>query len=59
MEKQDAEQIIETLESIKKLLILEILDKGYSQKQVAMTLGVGQATVSRMFPKAVLGKKRD
>lgn len=57
MENADVERILVELEALKKLKLLELLDKGYSQSQLALTLGVGQATISRMFPKGSLGKK--
>jgi hypothetical protein len=58
MEKADADRIFSELEALKKLKLLELLDRGYSQSQLALTLGVGQASTSRMFPKGALGKKR-
>jgi predicted transcriptional regulator len=58
MEKNDAEKIISELGDLKKLLVLNLLDKGYSQNQIALALGVNQTTISRMFPKGVLNKKR-
>jgi hypothetical protein len=58
MEKADADRIFSDLEALKKLKLLELLDRGYSQSQLALTLGVGQASISRMFPKGALGKKR-
>lgn len=58
MDKADAQNIIGELEALKKLAILQLLEKGFSQNQIALTLGVGQATVSRMFPKGVLGKTK-
>lgn len=54
MEQSEASKILGELEAIKKLQILELLDKGFSQNQIALTLGVAQATISRMFPKGVL-----
>jgi predicted transcriptional regulator len=50
------DRIVIELEALKKLMIMDLLGKGYSQTQVALTLGIGQASVSRMFPKGVLGK---
>jgi predicted transcriptional regulator len=41
---------------LRKLKLLEFLDKGYSQGQLAQVLGVSQPTISRMVPK-VLPKK--
>lgn len=54
-------KIAAELEALKKLQILQLLDKGFSQNQIALTLGIGQATVSRMFPKGAIkkGKKSD
>lgn len=38
------------LVSIKRLLVFALLKSGATQNEVAAALGVGQATVSRMFP---------
>lgn len=56
MTNEQADQIIKELEMLRKLRILELSDKGYSQAQLAKALGVSQPTVSRMVPK-VSGKK--
>lgn len=53
----DLAKIASELEALKKLQVLQLLSQGFSQTQIALTLGVGQATVSRMFPKGALGKK--
>jgi len=58
MDKADAQKIIAELEALKKLTVLQLLEKGFSQNQIALTLGVGQATISRMFPKGALGKAK-
>lgn len=58
MTNDQAEQILKELEMLRKLKILELSDKGYSQAQLAQALGVSQATISRMFPKGT-GKKKD
>ncbi|RUP09081.1 helix-turn-helix domain-containing protein [Hyphomicrobium sp.] len=47
------EALLEELSAIKKLLILQALASGYKQKQVAATLGVSEATLSRMLPKGI------
>jgi predicted XRE-type DNA-binding protein len=57
MDKSDTQKIISELEALKKLAILQLLEKGYSQTQIALALGIGQATVSRMFPSGALKKK--
>lgn len=58
MTKDQAEQILKELEMLRKLKILELSDKGYSQAQLAQVLNVSQPTISRMFPKGA-GKKKD
>lgn len=62
MNSSDVQKIVGELEALKKLTILQLLERGYSQNQIALTLGIGQATVSRMFPAGVLksrGKRDD
>jgi predicted transcriptional regulator len=51
MTNEQADQIIKELEMLRKLRMLELLDKGYSQAQLAQALGVSQPTISRMVPK--------
>jgi DNA-binding transcriptional regulator LsrR (DeoR family) len=51
MTNEQADQIIRELEMLRKLKILELFDKGYSQAQLAQALGVSQPTISRMVPK--------
>lgn len=41
------------LSDIKRLLVLALLRDGSTQTEVARALGVGQSTVSRMFPGGV------
>jgi predicted transcriptional regulator len=60
------ERILSELEIIRKLKMLEIVEKGYSQSKIAAALGVSQATVSRMMAdkkvnptKRTLGNKID
>ena len=53
-----AERILAELEALKKLAILQLLDKGLSQNQIALTLGVAQPTISRMFPRGAFGKTK-
>lgn len=50
------EQILKELEMLRKLRILELLEKGYSQAQLAQVLGVSQPTISRMVPKLTVKK---
>lgn len=51
MTDDQADQIIKELEMIRKLHIMDMFDKGYSQAQLAQVLGVSQPTISRMVPK--------
>lgn len=44
------------LECIKRLIALQLILNGATQKQVAAALGVSQSTVSRMFPPDILPK---
>jgi DNA-binding transcriptional regulator LsrR (DeoR family) len=57
MTNEQADQIIKELEMLRKLRILELFDKGYSQAQLAQALGVSQPTISRMVPK--ISRKKD
>lgn len=56
MTEDQADRIIKELEMLRKLRLLELFDKGYSQAQLAQALGVSQPTISRMLPKG-LSKK--
>ena len=56
MDNEKADQIIKELEILRKLKLLELMDKGYSQGQLAQVLGVSQPTISRMIPKISLKK---
>jgi DNA-binding transcriptional regulator LsrR (DeoR family) len=56
MTEEQADRIIKELEMLRKLRLLELFDKGYSQAQLAQALGVSQPTISRMLPKG-LSKK--
>jgi predicted transcriptional regulator len=51
MTDDQAGEILKELEMLRKLKMLELLDKGYSQSQLAQVLGVSQPTISRMVPK--------
>jgi len=51
MTDDQANAILKELEMLRKLKMLELLDKGYSQAQLAQVLGVSQPTISRMVPK--------
>ena len=49
--EEQANTILKELEMLRKLKLLELLEKGYSQGQLAQVLGVSQPTISRMVPK--------
>jgi len=51
MTEEQANIIIKELEMLRKLRIMELFDKGFSQAQLAQVLGVSQPTISRMVPK--------
>ena len=51
MTEEQPDTIIKELEMLRKLKIMELFDKGYSQAQLAQVLGVSQPTISRMVPK--------
>ena len=55
MEKQ-LNQLLETMDQMKKLLMLALLRDGASQTELAKTLGVNQGSISRLFP-AKIGKQ--
>ena len=57
MTEEQAAQMLRELEMLRKLRLLEMFDKGYSQAQLAKVLGVSQPTISRMFPKPT-GKEK-
>jgi len=57
MTNEQANQILRELEMLRKLKMLELVEKGFSQSQIADALGVSQPTVSRMFPRKDKKKK--
>lgn len=56
MTDQDAKALIKEMRDVKMLLILEMLNAGVRQRQIATALGVSEATMSRMLPKGLTGK---
>jgi predicted transcriptional regulator len=56
MTEEQADKMLKELEMLRKLRLLELFDKGYSQAQLAEALGISQPTISRMLPKR-MGKK--
>lgn len=58
MTDEQATAILKELEILRKLKMIELFDKGYSQAQLARALGVSQPTISRMLPKVSLHKSQ-
>jgi predicted transcriptional regulator len=56
--EEQATAILKELEMLRKLRMVELMDRGYSQGQLAQILGVSQPTISRMVPKVALKKAR-
>jgi predicted transcriptional regulator len=42
-------KILAELEMIRKIKMLELMERGYSQSKLGSALGISQATVSRMM----------
>ncbi|MFO1172364.1 MAG: helix-turn-helix domain-containing protein [Hyphomicrobiaceae bacterium] len=51
------EKIAKELEMLRRLAILDLSDKGFSQADIADALGASQPTISRMFPKGIPKRK--
>lgn len=51
-------KIAKDVEFLKKVMILDLASRGFSQDDIASLLGVGQSTVSTMFPKDILKKAK-
>lgn len=51
MTEEQAAAMLRELEMLRKMKMVELMDKGYSQSDLAKVLGVSQPTVSRMVPK--------
>jgi DNA-binding transcriptional regulator LsrR (DeoR family) len=45
------------LRDLKMLMILQLLNAGVRQKQIAAALGVSEATISRLLPKGIQTSK--
>ena len=43
------EQILSELEMIRKIKMIELMERGYSQSKLGSALGISQSTVSRMM----------
>jgi len=49
MSEKQLAQIASDLETIKKLMIVNMMENGYSQSRIATAIGTSQASISRMF----------
>lgn len=57
MNEELAKALLGEMKAVKMLLILQLLAAGSSQRQIALMLGVSEATISRMLPKGLaIGK---
>lgn len=56
MDDKQTKALIDEIGEIKKLLILQLLNNGTRQKDIALMLGTSDATVSRMIPKGITKK---
>ena len=50
MTNEQADEILKELAMLRKLKMIELFDKGYSQTQLAQALDISQSTISRMLP---------
>ena len=53
MTKEKDDLLLTEMRAIKMLLILQLLRQGVKQGQVALMLGVSEASMSRMLPKGI------
>ena len=56
MTEEQASAILKELEMLRKMKMIDLFDKGYSQAQLAQIFGVSQPTISRMVPKVTAKK---
>jgi predicted transcriptional regulator len=54
---QKGDPVADELDSIKRLLVLQLLTSGIPAKDVASALGVDQSVVSRLVPSRKLRKR--
>ena len=58
MDEPALQKIAKDVEFLKKVMILDLASRGFSQEDIASLLGMGQSTVSTMFPKDILKKAK-
>jgi len=49
-----AKALLDEMKSVKMLLILQLLGMGMKQNQIALMLGISEATMSRLLPKKLV-----
>ncbi len=60
MNSEDAGLLLQEMRDVKMLLILQHLNSGVKQKQIALMLGISEASMSRMMPKGLsMGKGKN
>lgn len=47
--EDDLKKILAELEMLRKIKMIELLERGYSQAKLGAALGISQATVSRLM----------
>jgi len=52
-------KILSELEMIRKIKMIELMERGYSQSKLGNALGISQATVSRMMTGKKLASSED
>jgi predicted transcriptional regulator len=58
MNDRDAKVLIEEVKALKMLSVLQLMQQGVKQRQIAAILGVSEATVSRMIPRQPKGASK-
>lgn len=48
---KETDDLLSEIRALKMLMILQLLRQGVKQGQIAATLGISEATMSRMLPK--------
>lgn len=57
MNLDPAQALLDEMKSVKMLLILQLLGMGMKQRQIALMLGISNATMSRLLPKGLAVEK--
>jgi predicted transcriptional regulator len=58
MNEGNNSDLVQEMQWVRKLLMLQVLASGYQQKDIALLLGVSDATLSRMLPKGISKKSK-